>query len=132
MNRYTLARDFSNYITDLCKRYKIINNDVGINVNFIFEKHLMDRIIDRKIEDTTVKRCIEKIIKFKVCELIYLCESSGKDHTRVLCRYRDYVVGVTMCKTRNGNYRAKINTIYLERKRVNGREISTFEIDITN
>lgn len=129
MNRYRLTRELTTYIRRLLTKYQLINNEYGINVNVVFDKHMPDRILDRKVPKGIVESLFTRLIRNKICECIYLCEIGGGESGRINVKMEnDYMLGITVQRTQNSNYKLKVRTIVKDTFKHDYSKVSLIEI----
>ena len=117
MNRYTVAREVTEGTISLVRENKLVENGKGkLNIKFQSEKHLADRMIDRKLDVATFLHIIQKMVKFNMCEVLYAAEVSllnkeGRTSDRISIKYRDYVICMTVTKYNKFEYTLKFRTV---------------------
>ncbi|URC15209.1 hypothetical protein GD1_85 [Paraglaciecola Antarctic GD virus 1] len=122
--------DRANYfIRNLSKKYGCVDNTGGVNVSIKCDDHLMERMDERGIDKSVFERIVTRLVKHKICEIIYLIEMG---HYRInLIGQDDHLIGVHGRITQNGNYYVYLRTIYKIRNRKNRqREIDSVEIEM--
>lgn len=124
--------DSANYfLRSICRDHKLTGNTNGVNVSIKCENHIIERLGDRSIPTSTFNTMVTRLVKYNICELIYL---ANKGENRInLYGDDDIMMGAIVNITSNGNYMVKLTTIYKERNRSNRkRTIKTAELILKN
>lgn len=113
MNRYKVAREISERLVKLSNETGCFND--SFEVRFTTEKHLADRVIDRKVDMTLLLLMFDKIIKNNLCQLLFyvertLNERDSPNSERIHFKYRDYMLSCTGKRIEKG-YAIKFRTI---------------------
>ena len=117
------------FIKKLSVKYKILNNNDGINVGIRCGGHILDRLNDREINTSVFNSIVTRLIRYNMCELIYLIES-GERRINIYGD-DDYMIGVHGNPTSYGNYKILLTTIYKERNRKNReRVVKTAKLEL--
>lgn len=127
-NRYDMASQLSNFLRKISKKYKIVNNEDGINVKIDFEKHFCDRVIDRGVDPELVSKAITYLVRSYICQVIYLVEvGEGK---RINLYLEGHMFGCSAVKTPAGNYKIKIATVFESSNEDKDRVISRVTLEL--
>ena len=110
-NRYRYASELSEFINSLTDKYNLRNSTIPTTMTF--EKHLVDRLLDRAITKVHLSTMITRLIKFRLCELLFL--HTLDPSKRVDLWFEGYILGCSVTKFEGGEftrYNIKLRTIF--------------------
>lgn len=73
-NRYRYASELSEFLLHLRSKYSLKSSTIKVSLSF--EKHLVDRMLDRSVTKIFLSTMITRLVKFHLCELLYLANLS--------------------------------------------------------
>lgn len=114
MNRYKVSRLISDKMKELMYGKNLVVNN--FKVVLTADKHLADRILDRKVDLRIFNRIIEKLFSQRVCEVLYASEvqyleNINRSSAKINVVYRDYLLPLTVMKHEDSVYSIKVRTI---------------------
>ncbi|APC44508.1 hypothetical protein [Pseudoalteromonas phage PH357] len=114
MNRYKVSRLISDKMKELMYGKNLVVNN--FKVVLTADKHLADRILDRKVDLRMFNRIIEKLFSQRVCEVLYASEvqyleNINRSSAKINVVYRDYLLPITVMKHEDRVYSIKVRTI---------------------
>lgn len=114
MNRYKVSRLISDKMKELMYGKNLVVDN--FKVVLTADKHLADRIIDRKVDLRIFNLMVEKLFSKRVCEILYASEIQynedvNRSSAKVNVVYRDYLLPITVMKHGDRVYSIKVRTI---------------------
>ena len=114
MNRYKVARLISEKLRSLMYNKRLVVKDFKMVITS--DKHLADRIIDRKVNLTELNVILDKLFCKKACEILYATELQynariDRSSAKINVVYRDYLLPLTVVKHEDSVYSVRIRTI---------------------
>jgi hypothetical protein len=99
----------------MSSKYGLIGNTNNVNFNIRCGDHILERLEDRSIPKSIFESMVTRLIKYNICEIIYLLESG--EHRINLYGDDDYMLGIMGNIVSDKNYSILLSTIYVERNR---------------
>jgi hypothetical protein len=122
-------RKANNFLKKLSSKYKIIGNTHNVNFNIRCSEHFLERLDDRSIPKDVFESMVTRLIKYNICEIIYLLESG--EHRINLYGDGYYMMGIIGNVVSDKNYSILLSTIYLERnKESRNRVVKTSKLNL--
>lgn len=108
-------RKANNFLRRMSSKYGLIGNTNNVNFNIRCGDHILERLEDRSIPKSIFESMVTRLIKYNICEIIYLLESG--EHRINLYGDDDYMLGIMGNIVSDKNYSILLSTIYVERNR---------------
>lgn len=108
INKYRYASELSEFLLMIINKYRL--KEAGVNVSLSFEKHLVDRMLDRSVTKMFLSTMITRLVKYHLCELLFL--NTLDPNKRIDLWYDGFIMGCTVTEIREGEYNVKLRTIF--------------------
>lgn len=114
MNRYKVARLIAEDLNNIMREQGFLNN--SLRIKLVAEKHLADRVLDRKIELASLHLMFRRLFSRNICQVLYASERSfietQRTHSKAIAvSYRDYILCITVKKHSCKEYTVKLRTL---------------------
>lgn len=127
-NKYTMKKLVRDFINTLRSKYIPETMTKFFDIRFSLDNHFAERIIERKINKSAFERIITNLVKYKLCEVVYI--STLRPTTRINIKdYTGLVVGITGTHYEDGVFNIKLHTCFTN-KHYKGSKVKSEDIYI--
>lgn len=128
-NRYRYASELSEFNNMLLDKYNLRGKDGTTGIGLSFDKHIVDRMLDRCVTKVMVSTMITRLVKYHLCELLFL--NSLDSSQRIDLWYEGFILGCTVQQIpdKPNVYNIRLRTIFKVRN-VDGRSKNYFKIEL--
>lgn len=111
-NKYKMKGLIRNFVQSLAKKYVPSDITKFFNITFSLDNHLAERVMERKVNKQAFERLITGLIKYHLCEIIYL--SIVEPSVRInLFDKTGLLLGVTGTHYEDGVFNVKLHTCFV-------------------